>query len=58
LHVIETTELIRTKFCTAIKTTTFASWVVQTQYNKSKMADGRRSVLKTVKPPYLSNVTA
>jgi len=28
-HIIETTALITTKFCTVIKTTSYLSWVVQ-----------------------------
>ena len=42
-HIIKTTVLITSKFCTVIKTTKYMylSWVVQIRPNKSNMADSR-----------------
>ena len=57
-HIIKTTAWIPTKFCKAVKTTKYASSVVQKRGKKSKMADGRqleKSKIVKSQQPYSTN---
>jgi len=54
LHIVKTTALIPTKFCTTIETTKYSSWLVQIRARQIQDG-GRPPFWKTVKSRYLHN---
>ena len=55
LHIVKTTALIPTKFCTTIETTKYSSWLVQIRARQIQDG-GRPPFWKTVKSRYLHTI--